>query len=255
MKKRKISTEKILLFLLVLLAILGPVLSSYTYDGQDVTARNLGNVLDSLVWNRQIRKRLIYKSVLWNTTQSADWCDFGNDLWRDRNSDRRSGRLYRWEDGSGAVRTDEHFKCSSVASLYHPDSVSISSGNGECDFRILCSRLGGSGKALSGRDDATERDGILYGGKNDGCFLFPDNWKIYFAKCQTVIESADAVAGSQSDIYGSFSELSRNWNCGTKAALDPDDAKAQIVISAADDISGCDSILPFLTGDYYKREL
>ena len=47
-----------------------------------------GNVLDSLVWNRQIRKRLIYKSVLWNTTQSADWCDFGNDLWRDRNSDR-----------------------------------------------------------------------------------------------------------------------------------------------------------------------
>ena len=42
MKKRKISTEKILLFLLVLLAILGPVLSPYTYDGQDVTARNLG---------------------------------------------------------------------------------------------------------------------------------------------------------------------------------------------------------------------
>ena len=42
MKKRKISIEKILLFLLVLLAILGPVLSPYTYDGQDVTARNLG---------------------------------------------------------------------------------------------------------------------------------------------------------------------------------------------------------------------
>ena len=196
--------------------------------------------------------------MLWNTTQSADWCDFGNDLWRNRNSDRRSGRLYRWEDGSGVVRTDEHFKCSSVASLYHPDSVSISSGNGECDFRILSSRLGGSGKALSGRDDATERDGILYGGKNDGCFLFPDNWKIYFAKCQTVIESADAFAGSQGNIYRSFSELSRNRNCGTAGEPwnpDPGRKDTDYVISVADGISGCDSdfAVSFLTGDYYKR--
>ena len=257
MKKRKISTEKILLFLLVLLAILGPVLSPYTYDGQDVTARNLG--MSWIHWfgtdkfGRDLFTRVccgIRLSLLIGAISAMICGGIGTLI----------GGAAGYIGGKTDLVLSELMNIlSAVPSLlyiiliqlaFHPGMGSVILGFCVAGWVDLARFFRAT--------DATERDGILYGGKNDGCFLFPDNWKIYFAKCQTVIESADAFAGSQSDIYGSFSELSRNWNCGTTGEPwnpDPGCKGTDYVISAADGISGCDSdfAVSFLTGDYYKR--
>ncbi len=231
MKKRKISTEKILLFLLVLLAILGPVLSSYTYDGQDVTARNLG--MSWIHWfgtdkfGRDLFTRVccgIRLSLLIGAISAMICGGIGTLI----------GGAAGYIGGKTDLVLSELMNIlSAVPSLlyiiliqlaFHPGMGSVILGFCVAGWVDLA--------RLFRAETMRQKEMDIDGSKNDGRFHLADDWKVYFAKRQTVIESADASAGSQSDIYGSFPSFLGIGIAAPQASLGTliQDAKAQITL-------------------------
>ena len=75
-KNKRAMIALVIFLIIALMAIFGPMISPYSYDGMDTAIMNQRS---TLVWNRQIRKRPFYKSSLWCKNQSYGWYCYSSD--------------------------------------------------------------------------------------------------------------------------------------------------------------------------------